>query len=98
MFESWMRIEIVFRIVTSALQGLSRFTGRKYEDIRNDLTRDLYLTAPEAVEYGLIDKVVFVEGYQSKLNFPLKVLLPLERTEQDIKKYIGEDNRNFGRI
>ncbi len=47
------------RLVTLviALQGLMGFTGRSYEQLRKDLTRDLYLTAPEAVEYGLIDKV-----------------------------------------
>lgn len=39
------------------LQGLCRFTGRDMATMKKDLTRDLYLTAPEAVEYGLIDKV-----------------------------------------
>jgi len=72
----------ILRMREKVFKGLSRFTGRKYEDIRKDLTRDLYLTAPEAVEYGLIDKV----------------LLPLQRTQQDVKKYIGNDNRNFGKI
>jgi ATP-dependent protease ClpP protease subunit len=40
------------------VQGLVRFTGKGYEDIRQDLTRDLYLTSVEAVDYGLIDKVI----------------------------------------
>lgn len=40
------------------MQGLVRFTGKGYEDIRQDLTRDLYLTSVEAVDYGLIDKVI----------------------------------------
>ena len=52
------------------MQGLVRFTGKSYEDIRKDLTRDLYLTSVEAVEYGLIDKVmqIHVPGLPS---FPL---------------------------
>lgn len=44
----------------SCVQGLVRFTGKNYEDIRKDLTRDLYLTSVEAVDYGLIDKVVSI--------------------------------------
>lgn len=65
-------------------QGLCEFTGKKYEDIRKDLNRDLYLTSTEAVEYGLIDKV----------------LLPLERTAADVKKIEAQarQNANFGRI
>ena len=57
---------------------------RDYETIRKDLTRDLYLTAPEAVEYGLIDKV----------------LLPLQRDEADMQKYVEANagSKNFGRI
>jgi len=72
----------ILRMRDKVYRGLMRFTDRDYETIRKDLTRDLYLTAPEAVEYGLIDKV----------------LLPLQRTDEEIKKYIGENQANFGRI
>jgi ATP-dependent Clp protease protease subunit len=74
----------ILRMREKVYRGLMQFTDRDYETIRKDLTRDLYLTAPEAVEYGLIDKV----------------LLPLERDESDYKKYIGDPNaaKNFGRI
>ena len=47
----------ILRMRDKVYRGLMRFTDRDYETIRKDLTRDLYLTAPEAVEYGLIDKV-----------------------------------------
>lgn len=54
------------------VDGLNAFTGRSKEEIKKDLSRDMYLTAPEARTYGLIDKVLvpsvkgpserFVEG------------------------------------
>jgi len=76
--------EEILRMRQKVYRGLMQFTGRTYEQIRKDLTRDLYLTAPEAVEYGLIDKV----------------LLPLQRDEADYKKYVGDPmaGKNFGRI
>ena len=76
--------EEIMRVRSKIYQGLMQFTGRDYETIRHDLTRDLYLTAPEAIEYGLIDKV----------------LLPLERDAKEMKAYIGSSDgtKNFGRI
>uniref|UniRef100_A0A7S1ERY9 ATP-dependent Clp protease proteolytic subunit n=1 Tax=Timspurckia oligopyrenoides TaxID=708627 RepID=A0A7S1ERY9_9RHOD len=38
--------------------GLHKSTGRSLEKIMEDLKRDFYLTAYEAREYGLIDKVL----------------------------------------
>lgn len=40
------------------IKGLHEFTGRSIGDLRNDLSRDMYLTAPEARTYGLIDQVL----------------------------------------
>lgn len=37
---------------------LAKNTGKSIEEIDRDTERDNYMTAPEAVEYGLIDKVV----------------------------------------
>lgn len=37
---------------------LSRHSGKNVEQIRKDTDRDNYLSAAEAVEYGLIDKVI----------------------------------------
>jgi len=39
-------------------EELSRITGRPMDKIQEDLKRNFYLTAAEAVEYGLIDKVL----------------------------------------
>jgi len=43
---------------------LSRHSGRTEEQVREDIERDKILTAPQAVEYGLVDQVVTsrVEG------------------------------------
>lgn len=43
---------------TRMIKGLSEFTGRTEEEIRKELKRDFYLTAPEAREWGLIDRVL----------------------------------------
>ena len=43
----------------SMLNGLlSEHTGQKLETIKKDTERDNLMTAPEALEYGLIDKII----------------------------------------
>ena len=37
---------------------MAEFTGQDYETICNDTERDNYMTAEEALEYGLIDKII----------------------------------------
>ena len=37
---------------------LAAHTGRTMEQIRNDTDRDNFLSAKEAVEYNLVDKVI----------------------------------------
>ncbi len=43
-------------------QILAENTGKPYDDIERDTERDNYMTAAEALEYGLIDKVVENRG------------------------------------
>jgi Clp protease len=38
-------------------EALARITGHSREKVRADLQRDFYLSAAEAVQYGIIDKV-----------------------------------------
>lgn len=40
------------------IDGLHTFTSRDKDTLKKDLARDMYLTAPEAREFGLIDKVL----------------------------------------
>jgi ATP-dependent Clp protease protease subunit len=37
---------------------VSEVTGKELELINKDADRDFWLTAPEALEYGLVDKVI----------------------------------------
>jgi ATP-dependent Clp protease protease subunit len=47
----------------SKLEGiLAHHTGRTVEEIHHDADRDRYLSAQEAVEYGLIDGVLTTTG------------------------------------
>ena len=39
-----------------------KHTGKAYEVIERDTDRDIYFTPPDAVEYGLIDSVLNVNG------------------------------------
>jgi ATP-dependent Clp protease protease subunit len=48
----------ILRIRTTMEQMLSRHTGKSEEDVRQDVERDKYLTAQEALEYGIIDNVL----------------------------------------
>ena len=41
---------------------LSHHSGKTMDQVRKDTDRDNYLSAKEAVEYGLIDKVVEKRG------------------------------------
>eukprot|EP00873_Tetraselmis_striata_P002683 jgi/Tetstr1/422947/TSEL_013726.t1 len=37
---------------------LSRFTGREKEEVRKDIGRNRYFTPEQAIEYGLVDRIV----------------------------------------
>lgn len=40
---------------------LATYTGQSYEQIAADFQRDRFFTAPQAVEYGLVDRILTVE-------------------------------------
>ena len=48
----------ILRIRTQMEKMLSEHTGQLIEKISQDVERDKYLTADEAVEYGLVDKIL----------------------------------------
>ena len=50
--------EHIMKIKETLNKILSENTGRSYEEIARDTDRDNYMTAQEACEYGLIDRVV----------------------------------------
>ena len=51
----------VARVRTLQEELLARHTGRTTEQIRADLERDLILTPADAVQYGVVDRVLAVE-------------------------------------
>jgi ATP-dependent Clp protease protease subunit len=55
-----MRLEVseVLRDKKRMIDGLSQFTGRSTDLLVQDFKRDFYLTADEAYEYGMIDRVL----------------------------------------
>ena len=48
----------ILRIRVTMEQMLARHTGKSEEDVRFDVERDKYLTAQEALEYGIVDSVL----------------------------------------
>ncbi|MFI7002470.1 ClpP family protease [Nocardia sp. NPDC050175] len=49
----------VMRIRSQTEAILSKHTGQSVEQLRKDTARDRVFTAPEAVEYGLADELIF---------------------------------------
>ena len=59
-------IEITAREILKTREQLNRIyadrTGQSFEKICNDMERDFYMSPTEALEYGLIDKVLETRG------------------------------------
>ncbi|CAN8066265.1 unnamed protein product [Agarophyton chilense] len=61
------------------IDGLNQFTGRSTDQLKKDLSRDMYLTAPEARTYGLIDNVLMPqvkgpsESFVAGLGSPIRM-------------------------
>ena len=51
-FKEWEKINIVL------FELLGEYCGKTAEQVMNDATRDLWLSAEEALEYGIIDEIV----------------------------------------
>ena len=48
----------IIRLQDKIRQILSENTGQTYEKVARDTDRDYYLTAQQALEYGLVDEVL----------------------------------------
>lgn len=64
-----IEVQNVLRQRERIIEGLHHFTGRSHEELKKDLSRDMYLTAPEARTYGLIDKVLMPSVKGPSENF-----------------------------
>lgn len=48
----------ILKMKDDLIKMLSNVTGQPVEKVRNDCERDYFLTAEEALEYGLVDKII----------------------------------------
>ena len=48
----------LLRIKKLSIEFLAEKTGKTYEQVAKDIERDFYMTATEAKEYGIVDKVM----------------------------------------
>ena len=54
-------VKEILKLKKELFQTLADHSGKSYEEIAKDSDRDYWLTAPEALEYGLIDKILTKE-------------------------------------
>ncbi len=52
----------ILRLQDKLREILSQNTGQPYEKIARDIDRDYYLSAEQALEYGLIDEILSKPG------------------------------------
>jgi ATP-dependent Clp protease protease subunit len=58
MTDARIYLEEMNRLYETYVSIMSRGTGRDPEQIRKDCDRDYWLSAPQALEYGLIDEII----------------------------------------
>ena len=46
------------RLKELTIRHFAEHTGKPYEKIAEDMERDFFMTADEALEYGIVDKVM----------------------------------------
>ncbi len=53
-----IRAERILKMKDSLNHILAKHTGQKFEKVEKDADRDYFMTAEEAVKYGLVDKII----------------------------------------
>lgn len=48
----------ILRIRENLTHEYARMTGQKYEQLLQDMDRDNFMSAGEAVDYGLVDRII----------------------------------------
>ena len=61
-----IQVKEVLRLRESLNQILAHHTGRAIEEIVKDTDRDYFMSAKQAVEYGLIDEVIVLNRNTGK--------------------------------
>jgi ATP-dependent Clp protease protease subunit len=62
-------VEYMYRLKKRLIRIIAEHTGKDYETVERDSDRDYYMTAEEAMNYGLVDQVV-----KSRKEVPKPVL------------------------
>eukprot|EP00536_Pseudo-nitzschia_multiseries_P001405 jgi/Psemu1/234602/estExt_Genewise1.C_180148 len=75
-------------------EELAKLTGQSVERIRADLKRDFYLSADEAVQYGLIDEVLLPAPARRAASKEFAALGAFEGEEE--QRYQGQDSSEGG--
>lgn len=63
-----IRTEELLRIKSRIIEIISRHTGRDEDTIEEDIDRDYFMSAAEAVDYGLVDEVL--ENREKAMQLP----------------------------
>lgn len=61
-----IQAEEMMKVKTTLTGVLHKHTGKPLKQLQADMERDKWLTAEEAVEYGLIDKVIYPKDWGKK--------------------------------
>lgn len=64
--EVYIQAQEILRLKGRLNDILSSHTGKKLEQIEKDTDREFYMTAEEAMQYGIVDKVVTHQKEKSK--------------------------------
>mmetsp|Transcript_7106 Transcript_7106/g.12359 ORF Transcript_7106/g.12359 Transcript_7106/m.12359 type:complete len:84 (+) Transcript_7106:116-367(+) len=56
--EMQLEVQETLRDKKRMLDGFATFTGRSLDQLTEDFSRDFYLTADEAVAYGMVDQLL----------------------------------------
>jgi ATP-dependent Clp protease protease subunit len=57
-----IRLKEMVRMHDSLNEILARHTGQPFDKVRRDMDRDYFMSPQEALEYGLIDKIMDKSG------------------------------------
>ena len=48
----------ILRLKELSIKHFAEHTGKSYEEVAKDMERDFFMSAQEALEYGIVDKVM----------------------------------------
>lgn len=64
--DTWIAVEEWLRLKKMLTQIMVERTGQTYEQVEKDMDRDRWLSPEEALEYGIIDKILWINDTTKK--------------------------------